>query len=137
MKNLILSLFVCLGLVGVSGCAMTPTAEQLANADYGVPIPKEDAVAKAEQWVRGVLKDPDSARFEWNQFEKGWARNGLAYGGGYTFGYLLTGNVNARNSFGGYVGARKYQFIFRDGEIAAILGETVLSGGGTYIQRLK
>lgn len=136
-KTLPLWLLAC---VLLGGCVTGPSAEQLANADYGEPIAEDEAKAKAERWIRGVLKDPESARFEWHRFGKGWVHNGLAYGGGYTFGYLLVGDVNARNAFGGYVGRRKYQVVFRDGEIVGVWAERPYTNGGltTYhMRRLK
>jgi len=72
------------GGVILGGCATGPTAEQLASADYGAPITEVEAKAKAKAWVRGILKDPESARYEWDSFGQGWANQGLLYGGGYT-----------------------------------------------------
>lgn len=48
--------------------------------------------AQAQDWVRAVLKDPDSARFSEVQ----------TYGDGAEM--LACGMVNAKNSMGGYVG---------------------------------
>ncbi len=136
-KMLPLWLFAC---VLLGGCVTGPSAEQLANADYGEPISEQEARAKAERWVRSILKDPESARFQWDRFGQGWVSNGLLNGGGYTYGYLLLGRVNARNSFGGYTGDRNYKFIFRDGEIVGAWGERPYSNGGltTYhMMRLR
>lgn len=125
----ILVAFVVL-VAWLGGCAAGPTAEQLATADYGTPITEADAKAKAQVWMRGVLKDPMSAQYEWETFERGWVSKGLLYGGGYLYGYRLNGRVNARNSFGGYVGPRRYLFMLRDGDIAAVWGEQAYTNGG-------
>jgi hypothetical protein len=37
--------------------------------------------------------------------------------GGYWLGYRVDVMVNAKNSFGGYVGAKKYTFWFRDNQL--------------------
>lgn len=125
-KTLPLWLFAC---VLLGGCAtrpsapLEPTPEQLASADYGEPLPEEEAKAKAEQWLLDVLKDPESARIEWEQFERGWGRNQRRGEGRFLYGYVLLGKVNARNSYGGYTGAKQYKFLFRDGEIAGVWQE--------------
>ncbi|MCC7146095.1 MAG: hypothetical protein IT443_06585 [Phycisphaeraceae bacterium] len=136
MKLLPLTLIACLTFTVLGGCATGPTASQLANADYGTPITESAAKAKAEAWMRGILKDPESASFEWASFKQGWAAEGLFYGGGYLYGYLLDGWVNARNSFGGYTGRKRYVFMFHNGEIAAVWGETEGTSGG-FMSRLK
>ncbi|MEM6553985.1 MAG: hypothetical protein AAF750_17860 [Planctomycetota bacterium] len=140
MKTVTYLFVTCLMLTMLGGCATGPTAEQLASADYGASITEADATAKAEAWVRGILKDPESARYEWDSFGQGWATNGLINGGGYLYGYRLEGRVNARNSFGGYTGHRRYLFMFRDGEIAAVWGEQDHTNGGLttrHMFRLK
>jgi hypothetical protein len=34
------------------------------------------------------------------------------------FGFSVCAEINAKNSYGGYVGAQTYWFLFRDGKIA-------------------
>lgn len=137
MNMLNLSLIVCLILGAIGGCATRPTVEQFSNADYGAPMDEARARAIAKQAISSLLKDPQSARFTWGELRKGYVSNGWFYGGGFLYGYLLDVHVNARNSFGGYVGNRLYQFLFHDGKIVAALGETTLKGGRTYMNRLK
>mgnify|MGYP005851583673 CR=1 FL=1 len=103
------------------GCASgPPTAEQFANADYGTPITQTDAEAKATALVRTFLKDPDSALFDWDQVERGWVRDVSLFGGELSFGYILRGQINARNGFGGYTGYKPYLFMFKNGEIVEV-----------------
>ena len=46
-------------VVLVSGCASAPpTNEELANADYGLPISQQEAEEKACIFLKRYLKDP-------------------------------------------------------------------------------
>lgn len=63
-----------------------------------------------EQSVRGVLKDPDSAEFR--GFFPGQS-NGNAIG---------CGEVNSKNTFGGYTGFKRY--VSGGGDVVGLEGET-------------
>ena len=93
----------------IAGCATRPTEQELTNADYGsYPSDYEQLIRRHMQ---SVLKDPDSARYDFlNSPKSGW--NVL---GGKKFGYVVCANINAKNSFGGYVGTRMSYFMMRDG----------------------
>ena len=99
------------------GCA-TPSMEEMSNADYG-PYPTE-----YEQAVKNVmnqqLKDPDSAKYQFDVPRKGWYCN-AAYRGQWgskkVYGYIVAVQVNAKNSFGGYTGSEQYYFMIRDGRV--------------------
>jgi hypothetical protein len=108
-----------------------PTADELSRADYGTPIAQEEAEAKATDWLGTVLKDPDSLRAEWEPIEKGWQRD---FGGDLYFGYRLAASINARNSFGGYVGAQPYVFMFFNGALAHVWKPT---DGGMFMTKVK
>lgn len=108
-----------------------PTADELAAADYGTPITQEDAEAKATTWLGTVLKDPDSLRADWEPVQMGWQRD---FGGDLYFGYRLGGNINAKNSFGGYVGAQPYVFMFFNGALAHAWKPTE---GGMFMTKMK
>jgi hypothetical protein len=138
VKTVLSSLIVCVALAGLTGCRSTPTQEQLANADYGKPMEKSTAVHIAESWLTGVLKDPESARHNWNTFDKGWVRKRWL-SGEFLFGYVLKGTVNAKNSFGGYSGPRRYVFLFNDGSLVGVWGEEKAQGGAgrSFMMRLQ
>ena len=73
-------------------------------------------------------------------FFRGWSGQGVLRGGGYLYGYRLEGRVNARNSFGGYAGAKEYAFMFHDGEITAVWGEERYAPNNpatSYMRRLQ
>ena len=103
-KNLII---FALSLL-TNGCAIRPTEKEIEIADYG-SYPNE-----YEQIIRNhmetFLKDPESARYKFlNSPKPGW--NGI---GGNKFGYVVCANINAKNSFGGYVGNRMSYFMIRN-----------------------
>jgi len=125
-RLLIASIFTLLLL---SACATgPPTREELSSADYGSPISQQNAEAQAKQFLRRHLKDPDSAIYEWNPVYRGWMRDAPIHGGGLRFGYILYGNVNAKNSFGGYTGLKPYNFVFYDGNIISVYAQKELRG---------
>ena len=58
--------FITFALLLIGGCAGgPPTQEELAKADYGTPISQEDAQERALEFLKRVLKDPDSAKIDW------------------------------------------------------------------------
>ncbi len=139
MGKAIPRIVLAVGFAFVSlGCASgPPTAEELAAADYGLPISDEEAQRDAERWLSRQLKDPMSAQYQWGKVYKGWIRHAIIYGGRVEYGYRLDASVNAKNSFGGYTGFKAYQFLFRDRVLQTVYGEQSLSGGGTYMGRMK
>ena len=127
-------------IVVFAGCATgPPTTEELAAADYGTMISQEDAEPLANAWLDTHLKDPLSAQKRWKPLYKGWLREAPIHGGSLRFGYRLEGEINARNSFGGYTGFKPYIFMFHNGKIVSIYGQQELRGsyGSTpYIGKL-
>lgn len=111
MKKLILMALT----IFIFGCAAAPpTSEQIATADYGsYPTNYENAIKSA---FEKILKDPYSAHYSnWRGPSKAWripAMSRFTY-----FGYRICVDVNAKNSFGGYVGNRMYYFLLKNGQI--------------------
>lgn len=105
----------------ISGCSMAPSAQEYASADYGQPITQEEAQEQAARFMHGQLKDPESARYECAPIQTGWSKDGLVYGGQTHFGYALLCAVNAKNSYGAYAGAERYQFLFHNGSLVTVM----------------
>jgi hypothetical protein len=83
------------------GCA-APQAMSLPAADIGPAPARATGSALIEAASRSTLKDPDSAQFTWpNGFVQGWYRP--LFGKRYE-GWITCGTVNAKNSYGGYIG---------------------------------
>lgn len=133
-NNFILVTFIALIL---SACATgPPTQEEFSKADYGRVVTQGEAQPLAENYLSNRLKDPYSAQYEWGNVYKGWIRHAPIHGGGLVFGYILDVKVNARNSFGGYVGFKPYRFVYKNGNIVTIYGQQSLDGGTTYMGKL-
>jgi hypothetical protein len=123
-----------------AGCATgPPTKEELAKADYGASISQEDAQKQAFEFLKRVLKDPDSAKVDWSSVTPGWMREAPIHGGSVKFGYVLNASVNARNSYGAYSGYKPYMFIFFNGTITSVYAEQQLGtgyGNDTYFGKI-
>lgn len=102
-----------LTLVLLTGCALQPTPQQLATADYG-PLPDHwQALARgAFEWS---LYDPFSAQYRFNAPEPGWVSNTSQI----VYGWRITGLVNAKNRMGGYVGWRAFAVLLRHGAVVS------------------
>lgn len=121
----------------LSACASgPPTKKELADANYGSAITTEEAKEKAENFLSDRLKDPNSAQYQWGNIYQGWIRHAPIHGGDLLFGYILDVNVNAKNSFGGYVGFKPYRFVFYNGNIKTVYGQQQLDGGVTYMGKI-
>lgn len=101
-------------VMAAAGCATAPSAAQIEAADYGLPISQDDAQAIAVAWLSTRLKDPYSAQIEWGPVERAWIRLPPVEGFGLVFGYRITAMINAKNSYGAYIGARPYAFVLRN-----------------------
>ena len=113
MNKLMLML---LGLTLI-GCASAPSQEEMANADYGSYQSPENCVLVAESKIRSTLKDPSSAQFSHGRCYQGYWSSVPILGMKAAFGYMQQGTVNAKNSYGGYVGARSYNALIQNGYV--------------------
>lgn len=111
----IAALFATLG-----GCASAPSMQQIETADYGQPITPSECLGIARQAIANQLKDPSSAQFRNEEpCHTGYSNNVPLLGRSAQFGYIQNGEVNGKNSFGGYVGFRPYHVLIRDGIVVA------------------
>lgn len=107
----------------LSACATTsggPAGEPLTLADAG-PAPR-DALAAAKTALRDVLKDPESARVELIRPARPivLARSMFSEGGA---GWEICVSVNAKNSFGAYVGYKPYFILWHATGVKEIKGQ--------------
>ena len=121
----------------LSGCASAPTAQQQMAADYGAPMDQEAAQTQAKTYLDARLRDPYSAVYTWGPIEKGYIEAAPLVGQKMEFGYLLNVTVNSKNAFGGYTGAKAYQFFFRDGQLRSARQQECLPGGGCYMAPMR
>lgn len=109
---------VSISAVLLTGCASAPTRQQISTADYGSPMTPSRCLAVAENHIASLLKDPSSAQFRGEtSCTKGWSGKAPLLGMKAVFGYVQTGQVNGKNSFGGYVGFRTYEVIMKNGQV--------------------
>lgn len=125
-----------LATVLLSACAELPTQQQMAAADYGGPVTQSDAESAAKNFLSSRLKDPYSAVWQCQPVQKGWLRDSRISGGKVHYGWEMNCLVNAKNSFGGYVGNKQYAFLFRDGTLVGANGEKDLGEGVTMMEKL-
>ncbi|TCZ78629.1 hypothetical protein [Lysobacter sp. N42] len=133
------ALTAALASIAISGCATVaaPTAQELAAADYGPPISQEDAERLAKEVLSTVLKDPYSAVYQCQAPEKGWRNDTVFEKYRKHYGYVLKCMVNAKNSYGGYVGAKPYEFVINRGQVVAAYGQQDAGSGVTYMGKIK
>lgn len=133
MKGLTLAAAVSTFL---TACVSVPTATEVAAADYGTPIGQEQAEEQAKQFLNPRLKDPYSAVWSCESVSSGYFKDAPINGGKVTYGWRLLCSVNAKNSYGGFTGLKRYGFLFRDGRLVSAQGEAQLQGGQGYMQKL-
>lgn len=115
MKTKLFSLLIALAL---SGCATTVSKQEVPTARFEALPP--DYQQKIKQFNVGRLKDPYTAVYRFGEPRKGYWQDGIAHGGRKYFGYVIPVGINARNSFGGYVGEQMYYYGYQNGQIAGI-----------------
>jgi len=125
IKNVLaISLFTLL-----VSCAAAPTDEQRANANYGTPMSQGDCEKIIKGAIALTLKDPSSAQYRAISQCSRAIDHLIIYGGdAYVAAYRIDLQVNAKNSFGGYVGFTPYAAVMRNGEILELV-----SGRCSYV----
>lgn len=103
-------------------CAAAPTDEQRANANYGTPMSQGDCETLIKSAIELTLKDPSSAQYRAvSQCRRAIDLIITRGGNAYVAAYRIDLQVNARNSFGGYVGFTPYAAVMRNGEILQLV----------------
>ena len=122
----------------LSSCATVaaPTSEEVASADYGQPIAQADAEALAKSVLSTRLKDPYSAVFVCEPLQKGWRNDTIFQKYQKHYGYVLKCMINAKNSFGAYIGAKPYEFVINNGTVVAAYGEENAGSGVKYMGKI-
>jgi len=112
ITTLVLSIWV--GVL-VSGCATAPkpNPDALQSADYGPPPGNPERQIKLA--ILGTLKDPESARIDFDPPAKAYFRKDLYQP--LQYGWRVRVWVNEKNSLGDYTGARPRWFYFREDHI--------------------
>lgn len=113
-KTLYIACVAAAAGLSLGGCGtITPKAIDLQTADFG-PAPDQTAIMSGvKAWMDPKLKDPMSATYQCGNPRRAWTN----VFGNLTYGWEVNCMINARNSFGGYVGAKPYGFLFKDGRV--------------------
>ena len=112
MKQLFVASAFALSLALV-GCANT--VKPINQVKFWPKPSKEKAMLKINGFLKNHLLDPYSAQVECSDVsDEAWVWPGVGYDTNY--GYLVICQVNAKNKFGGYVGAKRYVFRFNGPE---------------------
>jgi hypothetical protein len=103
-----ISLFVALLF---SACTpLAPKPDEIRSADYGQMPPQEAVTPLVQTYMSQLLFDPYSAVYACGAPLKAWVN---WYSSLY-YGYVVWCNINAKNRFGGYVGAQRQGFLIKD-----------------------
>lgn len=98
-----------------------PTSDEIARIDYG-PFPNDYRELVAAHLGR-MLRDPESARVT---YIKGpgriWRRASIV--GAEFSGWGICLEINAKNAYGGYVGATQYAAVIREGRVIQFVGSS-------------
>jgi len=110
-------------LISLSACAnsqkeikkafIPPTEEEVLSADYGKRPANYVNIIKRH--LEEKLKDPWSARYKnFTIPEKHWIAIDVGQDKVILWGWRVCVEVNAKNSFGGYIGFRRYYFLMKN-----------------------
>ena len=115
-KNTLI-IFAMTVLLSACAGAPIPKKSEVEAADYGSKPSSEYAQELVRQYMAKRLYDPYSATFTCTEPLRAWASGSIMVhaelGGRIHYGYLLHCSINAKNRFGGYVGAKGYNFMIR------------------------
>ena len=109
-KNLLFFLLLTFPFTVLS-CHVRPTPDQIYGADYG-PHPS-DYEAIIKEYYSSYLFDPYSAVYTFRMPTKAW-RSQFSQ---VQYGWAVCGTINAKNRFGGYVGAKPFYVMIHYGKV--------------------
>ncbi|MGE6467983.1 hypothetical protein [Serratia proteamaculans] len=129
----------------LSGCESPQMAEakrkdaEFANAVKNINIETAD-VGEApknykeavEEAIRGQLKDPDSAKFSGMSTPR---KEVMVENRDFVYGYSTCVFVNAKNSYGGYVGKQLYWVFLRDNQVRRVKNTSGQFGNIVFVGR--
>ena len=105
MKRIIAGILFAVSIF-IGGCVTN--GKPSPDKDFGTP-PKHYKVEIKKQWDL-ILKDPYTAKYIYKKPIKGYA-NIYLNGPVYWEGWAVPVAVNAKNSYGGYIGMKNYIFL--------------------------
>lgn len=127
MRGLSASIFV--GTLLLSGCQSSGAFQRPEPGyDYGAPPTIDEEAIK--EYIGASLKDEESARYKFDAPLKTYCNNGILNGGKVVWsGWSMPFSVNAKNSYGAYVGYKPYIARYQGD---ALLDVSTPDGVGTF-----
>ncbi|MDC9588351.1 hypothetical protein KKJ01_18770 [Xenorhabdus bovienii] len=130
MKKILFAATLALSSLVLSGCVMPqpPTQAEMASANYGeLPANYE---ALIQNFLYSNLKDPYTAQYRFLKPFKGYAQNGawVQSKESIKYGWIIPFYLNAKNSYGAYIGEKKYFFIYSNGRLYDVTLYTGFNG---------
>lgn len=100
--------------LGFAALAVMLAISVHAQDDWGQKPDQAAAEQLAIDVLQTLLKDPYSAHYRWDEIvgTSTWNDKGPP-----CYGWVLRGHINAKNSYGGYVGEKDYKFYIRNGRV--------------------
>ena len=139
MKTILAPLFLATVLT-LSACGIAYQQQRseilkTASAESFGPPPPANYRSMGEAFFKRVLKDPESAKFDWIGEPRHEAIQ-PGFGSPHAVPVWVTPvRINARNSFGGYTGFDLFGLAWKDGKIVAYTSESQGSVGfWQYVQ---
>lgn len=126
-----------IAMLTLTACGGVPVKTVDASNAVFAPPPTQEG---AERWIRTylekILTDPESLRLKCSPVQKGWGRNNRY--DSPEFGWLVVCDVNSKNQFGGYAGAKPFGFVI-NGSNVLVIDNPYFPGSpeGTYVGRTK
>ncbi|HBV5675379.1 TPA: hypothetical protein MD163_002445 [Klebsiella aerogenes] len=117
----------------LAGCASTPSQDKIDKCYYGV-FPEGDYTQTVNEVMKQNLKDPYSAVIVSKSTPvKFWIDEpGMSHmwNNDIACGYVVTGTINAKNSYGAYIGEKPFTVFFNsDGNVRNITDYLFLPHG--------
>jgi hypothetical protein len=120
MRAAVVALFAAIIAAGCGGLPRTPQGKEATPADVG-PFPTNHQALFAA-YLTSTLKDPYSAQVQHLAGPAQWVKPSSWGSSVSTYGWGACYAVNAKNSFGGYTGARWYVAVYRDDRLVTVIG---------------
>ena len=101
-------------------CTVPVKQSDIDAANYPTKPTQRESDTQIRAHLNSVLKDPDSVKMECQPIRKGWARQYRDREA--EFGWIASCMVNAKNSYGTYVGSKPYYFLFTTNGLTVVKG---------------
>lgn len=116
MKYLLI-LVTALALSACGGSYPPISIDTLSSADVGTYPEKHEELVK--EFYSARLKDPFSAKYQISKPVKGYLRKAPINGGEVSqYGYIVYVSMNAKNSYGAYVGWKQEALFIKNGIVS-------------------